>query len=363
MARTDRNVDRELPDAKWRQSLRHRLLAWYDRGIRDLPWRANRHPYRIWISEIMLQQTQVATVIPYFQRFIKRFPDVQVLAKAKEESVLRMWEGLGYYRRARQLHRAAKQIANDFAGEFPTDFDDVMSLPGIGRYTAGAITSIAYDQRRPILEANSIRVYCRLWGLEMTPQSTAGQKQLWAFAESILPTKRSGNFNEAVMELGSEVCTVQNPHCESCRVKTLCSAFLQGKQHLIPPPKKKMNYEDVHEVAIIVWRENRVLLRECQEGERWAGLWDFPRFVSDEAGKAGFARQVKKLTGINIRTGRQRMTIKHGVTRFRITLDCYDAKYAKGTIADRTRMRWIDPTQLSNVPLSVTGRKIAKKLI
>ena len=351
----------ELPDASWRQKLRRSLLAWYARNARDLPWRENRDPYRIWISEIMLQQTQVATVVPYFERFLKRFPDIGSLARAKEESVLRLWEGLGYYRRARQLHKAAKAMVTKHSGNFPTDFEEVLALPGIGRYTAGAITSIAYDQRQPILEANSIRVYCRLWGFSSDPQTTSGQKQLWKFAEAILPRKRSGDLNQAVMELGSEICSPKSPKCLICPAKTCCSAFATGSQESIPVPKKKMRYEDAHEVAVVVWKDNKVLVRECLEGERWAGLWDFPRFSVADTKTSHFNQKVKQLTGVEVSLGKKRTTIKHGVTRFRITLDCFDAKFVAGEL-DHKNGQWVTVGKLSNIPLSVTGRKISRLL-
>src|SRR5437867_3366223 len=192
------------PNAAWRQSLSKKLLVWFKRNARDLPWRRTRDLYAIWISEIMLQQTQVATVVPYFERFLRRFPDVEALAAADEHEVLRLWEGLGYYRRARQLHAAARKIVAEHQAQFPMAIDAVRSLPGIGRYTAGAILSIGLDQRLPILEANTIRVLSRLTAYRGDVSSSAGQRHLWSVAVSILPTSNCGATNQALIDPGSK---------------------------------------------------------------------------------------------------------------------------------------------------------------
>src|SRR5262245_49092677 len=247
-----------------RTALVKNLLAWFQRNARDLPWRRTRDLYAIWISEIMLQQTQVATVIPYWKRFLARFPDVASLAAADEHEVLRLWEGLGYYRRARQLHAAARQIVKHHAGNFPASYEAVRSLPGIGRYTAGAILSIGLDQRLPILEANTVRVLSRLTAYRGDIASTAGQKHLWTVAESILPARRCGAFNQALMELGSQICTPRSPECQRCPVAELCAAREQNLVSRIPRPAKQTNYVDVTELAVVIRSGNRVALRRCQ---------------------------------------------------------------------------------------------------
>ena len=226
----NQTFDLDLPDAKWKQTFRRQLKRWYKNHARDLPWRRTREPYHVWISEIMLQQTQVATVIPYFERFLKAFPTIKKLAAADEEKVLRLWEGLGYYRRARQLHKAAKQIVEKHAGKFPSRLEDVDALPGIGRYTRGAILSIAFEQREPILEANTIRLNARLLALEEDTSSKASQNALWDFAEDILPTKDIGLFNQALMELGGAICTPKSPRCLLCPVASICPTRAAGLQ-------------------------------------------------------------------------------------------------------------------------------------
>ncbi|MBI2480510.1 MAG: A/G-specific adenine glycosylase [Planctomycetia bacterium] len=350
------------PDSSWKQNLRRRILVWFQRNSRDLPWRRTRDPYHVWVSEIMLQQTQVVTVIPYFERFIARFPTVAALAAAHEDQVLRLWEGLGYYRRARQLHRAARVIVDEHGGVFPRDAVSVMGLPGIGRYTAGAILSIAFDARAPILEANTIRVFSRLIAYRDDTASTDGQRVLWGAAQDFLPRKNVGDFNQAMMELGSEVCTPREPRCEACPVAILCPTRAQGLQDVIPAAKKKVNYEDVVEACIVVRKNGKVLLRRCEEGERWAGLWDFPRLASSSQTGAALHRElgdgVRELTGYDVAIGEQLKTIKHGVTRFRITLKCFEATHLSGR-KKRGEFVWVRPNQLGAFALSVTGRQVA----
>jgi A/G-specific adenine glycosylase len=356
----------------WRRCLESKLLAWFRRHARDLPWRRTRDLYAIWVSEIMLQQTQVAAVVPYWTRFLDHFPDIASLASADEQDVLRLWEGLGYYRRARQLHAAARKLVADHGGQFPAAIDVVQSLPGIGRYTAGAILSIGLDQRLPILEANSIRVLSRLTAYRGDVSSTAGRRFLWTVAEAVLPPRQCGAFNQALMELGSEICTSRSPACGRCPVATLCQARKQNQVAGIPRPAKTTNYEDVTEIAVVVRHGRRVALRHCQRGERWAGLWDFPRFAAAAEKTSGrLARQIavqtRNLLGVAVVPGSHLVTLKHGVTRFRITLHCYEASLKQrpnrgksSEISDTAR--WVAIEELSSYPLSVTGRKISRLL-
>lgn len=353
-------------DTKWKQSFRRRLLAWYAKHKRDLPWRKSTNPYRVWVSEVMLQQTQVETVKPYFQRFIKAFPTVKKLAQADEQQVLRLWEGLGYYRRARGLHAAAKQIVEQHAGKFPADVATLQTLPGIGRYTAGAIVSIAFDQRAPILEANTIRLFARLIGYRDDPTKSAGQKVLWQTAEDVLPQKDIAQFNQALMELGSLVCKPAEPLCDQCPVASLCVANETGAQATIPLSTKKMKFTDVNEAAVVVRKNGQVLVRQCGADERWAGLWDFPRFELESEGplfvRDELVAKVKHQTGVTIKPGGLLKTLKHGVTRYRITLDCYEAAYSSGRVRSKPSqpVRWAKPADLAELPLSTTGRKLAK---
>jgi A/G-specific adenine glycosylase len=361
-----RHIQRKAAHFSWaqRQSLRRRLLAWYAKHARDLPWRASRDPYRVWVSEIMLQQTQVATVRDYFARFLETFPNVERLAAADETDVLRLWEGMGYYRRARQMHAAARQIVERHGGNFPQESGELQTLPGIGRYSAGAIASIAFDKRAPILEANTIRLLSRLIAYRGDPQSTTGQRILWQVAEEILPQKKVATFNQALMELGSLICTPADPKCSACPLATLCAADAQGLQHEIPIPKSRPTIVEVREAAVVVRKNGSVLMRHCGERERWAGLWDFPRFEIEASGplfaQKEIAAKVQAQTGVTCVPGALLKTIKHGVTRFRITLDCYEATYSSGRVRSRAvAARWLPTSKLHTLPLSKTGRKIA----
>ncbi len=354
-----------LFDAANLRTMRRRLLAWYRQNRRDLPWRNTADPYAIWVSEIMLQQTQVATVERYFPKFLAAFPTIAELAAAREEAVLRLWEGLGYYRRARQMHAAARQVVAQFGGEFPREFDAVRGLPGIGRYTAGAITSIAYGARKPILEANTIRLFSRLIAYRGDTASAAGQQRLWQAAEEILPVRGSGDVNQALMELGSQICTPRAPLCETCPLETLCPTRALGLQAAIPAVRRKQVFEETLEAAVIVVRRGAVLLRRCQPGERWAGLWDFPRFAiggNDVRLQSQLSEGVRRLAGIKIDPAEHFFTLRHGVTRFRITLQAYLARCmpARKTFANSQELCWAKPEELEDFPLSTTGRKLAQ---
>ena len=347
-----------------RRDFARRLTSWFARAARDLPWRRTRDLYAIWVSEVMLQQTQVATVIPYYERFLARFPTVAELAAADEQDVLRLWEGLGYYRRARQMHAAAKAIVHQHKGEFPSAYEAVRALPGVGRYTAGAILSIGLDARLPILEANTIRVLSRLAAFEGDVGSTAGQKYLWSLAEAVLPSRGAGEFNQALMELGSEICTSAAPQCEKCPVHQYCRALALGRQNELPKPPKKVQYEDVTEIAVVVRRGGKVLVRQCSPHERWSGLWDFPRFASvrRKPPVEDIAAGVATLTGAETTDFQKFATIKHGVTRFRITLLCYAASYAgrASSLRSVSRQRWCTLDELAELPLTMTARKISR---
>lgn len=358
-----------MPVATWKQRFRRRLLAWFANHQRAMPWRQSRDAYRVWISEIMLQQTQVVTVIPYFERFLRSFPTVAALAQADEADVLRHWEGLGYYRRARQLHAAAKVVAAEHAGVFPRELAAIRNLPGIGRYTAGAIASIAFDVRAPILEANTVRLLSRLLAYRGDPHSTTGQELLWQMAEALLPAQGAGTLNQALMELGSLVCTPRSPACGDCPVRELCPTFELGLQAEIPRLKRPKQIEAVREAAVVIDRRGKVLVRQRTTGERWAGMWDFPRFAIAERRGAKLvgelAAKVRELVGITIVPGARLTTLRHGVTRFRIELECFAATYSSGKLdaSHSAEVKWLTPKNLENYPLSVTARKLARLLV
>ncbi len=350
-------------DSANRSAFRRKLLDWYAKHARELPWRNSGDPYAVWVSEVMLQQTTVATVRGYFERFMAAFPTVDKLAAADESRVLKLWEGLGYYRRARMLHAAAKQVARDYAGHLPDELSELQKLPGIGRYTAGAIVSIAFDKPAPILEANTIRLFARLLAVRDDATRVGVQRRLWQVAEELLPQRRVARFNQALMELGSLVCTPTAPNCPLCPVQPWCEGYQAGLLSELGPTTKRTTYSDLHEAAVVVKKKDRVLVRQCQADERWAGLWDFPRFEVTSEGplfaEKELAAKVSELTGIACELGPLITTLRHGVTRYRIRLDCYRASYSSGRA---TGARWLSLAELSQLPLSVTGRKLANLL-
>jgi A/G-specific adenine glycosylase len=355
----------DLFPASTRTQLRRRLLSWFDRHARDLPWRRTRDPYAIWVSEVMLQQTQVATVVPYYERFLEAFPSVAALAAADEQDVLRVWEGLGYYRRARNLHRAACQMHAEHDGRLPQEPVVLRGLPGFGRYTANAVLSQAFDTRLPILEANSRRVLCRLLGVREDPEQTEVQQRLWRAAESVLPARRVGAFNQALMELGALVCTPGNPRCSQCPIAAQCQARAAGLQNVIPVRTKRTRSVEVAEVAVVVERNGQCLLARRPDGGRWEGMWEFPHIEQDALEPAALtAKRLLNTLGLRGDIRGELATIRHAVTRFRITLTCLQARWRSGEVTQGPypEARWVDVRDLAGFPISVPQRRLANKL-
>ncbi|MDJ0751027.1 MAG: A/G-specific adenine glycosylase [Woeseiaceae bacterium] len=261
-----------------------RLLEWYEvHGRKDLPWQQPKDAYRTWVSEIMLQQTQVQTVIPYFERFMLRFPDVAALADAMQDEVLQHWSGLGYYARARNLHKAAQQVRDEHGGVFPSTFDEVMALPGVGRSTAGAILSLAFDQRHPILDGNVKRVLARHEAIEGWPGTTAVANRLWEVAEDNTPQDNVAAYTQAIMDLGATLCTRSNPACALCPVATDCTARKRGTVTTFPGRKPKKDKPLRATTMVIAKHDGHVYLERRPEAGIWGGLWSLPEIEGDDA--------------------------------------------------------------------------------
>ena len=346
-------------------------VAWYRQHSRDLPWRQTRDPYRIWVSEIMLQQTQVATVIPYYLRFLDRFPDVRGLAIAPLDEVYRYWSGLGYYRRAKQMHDAANKIITVHDAQFPEDFELISDLPGIGRYTASAIASFALDQNRPIVEANTQRLYARLMGLDAPLQTSASQFRLWEFAGTLIPKTGpgSGEINQALMDIGSQICTPRDPNCSRCPLSDWCVTAQQGAQARIPVPKPRKTYTDLTEAALVIEdNRGRWLMRRCLPNERWAGLWDFPRFdISNCKTQSSVESQLqesfRERFHRDIKIGEHFHSLKHAVTRFRITLDCFRAVIVPSSKRITSEhVKWYTSEELTELALCSSGKRLTQWL-
>jgi A/G-specific adenine glycosylase len=356
-------------------ALRAELLAWFDEHRRDLPWRraadgaerGPRDPYHVWVSEVMLQQTTVAAVVPYFERFVAALPDVRALAAADEQRVLKLWEGLGYYRRARHLHAAAKRLVEAHRGELPDDPAAWEALPGVGRYVLGAVLSQAFDRRLPIVEANSLRVLARLFGYRGDPRAGEGKAWVWSAAEAVLPRKRCGDFNQALMELGALVCTPRAPDCGKCPLAGKCEAKRLGLQESIPPKKERPAVTAVSEVGVVVRDGPKVLLcRRPADAGRWQNMWEVPhapRADGEELSGAA-ARVAKELTGLDVNAGAELLTVKHGVTRYAITLACVEAEVAGGSFAPGAyaEAKWLAPEELAEYPVSSPQRKLMTAL-
>ncbi|MBM4103812.1 MAG: A/G-specific adenine glycosylase [Planctomycetes bacterium] len=302
------------------------LLSWFGRAARDLPFRGTHDPYRIWLSEMMLQQTQVRTVIPYYERFLKKLPTIQALAKAQLDTVLKLWQGLGYYTRAKNLHKAARLIIEKHDGEFPRTFEAILALPGIGRYTAGAIGSIAFGLRKPVLDGNVIRVLCRWYAVEGNPADAKTREKLWRIAEELLPIKNCGDWNQAMMELGAEICTPKNPRCTECPVRRFCEAFKKGVQDVLPLRKKgkKIPHYTVA-VAVLFDSKGRLLIDKRRVEGFLGGLWELPggKKQKNETLKHAVEREVHEETGLCVRAGKKLCVVKHVYSHFAVTLHTY----------------------------------------
>ncbi len=336
-----------------------RLLDWFARQQRPFPWRQDHDPYRIWVSEVMLQQTQAAVVAPYFQRFLEAFPTLTDLARADEQAVLRLWEGLGYYRRARDLHASARRLLAEHNGQFPNDPAVVETLPGFGRYTCNAVLSQAFDRRLPILEANSQRVLSRLFGRRDDPRQGPARQWLWQAAERLLPAKQAGTFNQALMELGALICTPTKPCCGGCPLQKRCQAHQLGEQEAIPARSAAPTVTAVQESAVVVRHGNRVLLVQRPATGRWANLWEFPHgpLHDGESHEAAAARLLTELTGLQARLGPELKTIQHAVTRYRIALVCFEAEFLAGRFGSAFYQQglWLTPDELARYPVSASA--------
>ena len=339
-----------------------RLLAWYDRHRRDLPWRLPPQampdvaldPYHVLVSEAMLQQTQVATVIPYFRRFLEQFPTVAALALADEQAVLRAWQGLGYYSRARNLQASARRIVADHGGRVPSTVAELLSLPGIGRYTAGAVASIAFGRRAPILDGNVARVLCRLDAVRTDPRDPATREVLWTRAEAILPDGaatdgRFGDFNSALMELGATVCTPRSPRCLVCPVRDHCEAAAAGIQEQVPPPRVAKVTPLVRRWTFCIAAGDRFLVEQRPSKGRWAGMWQFA--TAEAALDEPSATLVTDRFAVATTTPWHLGRIEHGLTHRRYHFEVYHCSLRGPTPPDVAPRRWATLADLAALPL------------
>lgn len=337
------------------------LLAWYDARRRPLPWRATRDPYRIWVSEIMLQQTQVKAVIPYYETFLARFPDVESLAIASVDEVLALWSGLGYYRRARQLHAAAKQIVK--MGEFPVNSSELQKLPGIGPYTAAAVGSIAFGESVPVLDGNVERVLSRRLGLDQDPKKAAARRRLLEAGAKLLDAARPGDSNQALMELGATICRPKKPDCDSCPLATGCLARLTGNPEHFPLSRRRRDIVRVDLVVAVVRQEERFLMFRRPEGSGLlAGFWELPNVPMRDS-MAAMERALGRCYGGRFELEPASAEVRHGITHHALVFHVHLAVFSAGnTVAEGPEAAWIAAREMSDYPLSSAVEKILGRL-
>jgi len=346
--------------------LSENLLRWYSTHARALPWRHHTNPYAVWVAEVMLQQTRVETVIPYFEHWMQSFPTVHDLAAASEREVLTVWEGLGYYSRARNLHRAAQIVVREHGGILPSDTSTLRRLPGIGRYTAGAIASISYGLDEPTLDGNLRRVFARLFDVREPADLSVGEKILWKLAAEHMPHGRAGDYNQALMDLGATVCTPNAPDCAACPLSGLCLAYALGVREERPVQKPKPATPHHTVTAAIIERDGKYLLARRPQKGLLGGLWEFPggKVEAGESLESCLHREIRAKLGMAIHIGAPFGIYRHAYTHFRFTLHaflCYpngDEPHA----LEAGEVSWVSPSELSDYPMGKVDRQIARRL-
>jgi A/G-specific adenine glycosylase len=344
-----------------------KLLSWYELNQRDLPWRKQHSPYAIWVSEIMLQQTRVETVIPYFQRWMQRFPDVEALAQSSLQEVLSIWEGLGYYSRARNLHKAAQIIVNQYGGRLPDEARALRSLPGIGDYTAGAIASIAFGRDAPALDGNIRRVLARLDNMSEPARSPAGERRLWELAARLLPAGKAGDFNQALMDLGATLCTPQAPDCQRCPLSIDCAAYQLDRQEQLPVTASKAAIPHYTVTAAVIQRDGQVLITQRPANGLLGSLWEFPggKVEPGEDLAACLQREIKEELEVEIRVSEPFGEYRHAYTHFRVTLHAFLCQLCGRNSPKAVQvqdLRWVKTEELADYPMGKIDRQIARRL-
>ena len=345
-----------------------RLLDWYDQNARQMPWRGSGDPYAIWISEIMLQQTQVDTVTPYFERWMARFPNLASLAAASEQDVLQLWEGLGYYSRARNLLKAARLVVDRYAGQLPASLEGLRSLPGIGPYSAGAIASIAFGLDEAALDGNIRRVMARLFNVEQPARSKTGETLLWSHVRQNLPPGRAGDYNQALMDLGATLCTPHNPTCLLCPLSRLCQACALGVQEERPVLEARPAVPHYTVTAAVISNDDgQVLITRRPPNGLLGGMWEFPggKLEPGEDLPDGLKREICKELDAQIEVGEPAGIYRHAYTHYKVTLHAFHCRLTPGSqprLLQASDLRWENPAALDQYPMGKIDRQISRQL-
>ena len=346
-----------------KEKFQTKLLHWFKKNKRDLPWRKTNDPYAIWISEIMLQQTQVATVIPYYEKFLKTFPTVRHLTKANLSRVLKVWEGLGYYSRARNLHRASQIILSHFNGKIPDNLKDFLSLPGVGRSTAGAILSIAYNKEAPILDGNVKRVLSRLFAISGDMKENKTEQFLWLLSESLVPKGKAGFFNQGLMDLGAMICTPREPLCTRCPLRNFCKGYLSKKPGSYPLRSVKKKVPHIEAIAAVIQKNGKVLLRQRPPKGLLGGLWEFPNWKIEEERRSmlrlRLRNYIKKEMGMNVKVKEPMGIFQQTFSHFELTLHVFKCDAIDGS----RKGKWILIKNLDHLAMSRIHREIANTIL
>ena len=348
------------------QTTARALLRWYASNARRLPWRGRKDPYAVWVSEIMLQQTRVEAVIPYYRRWMKRFPRMKDLAAASTDEVLQLWEGLGYYRRVLNLLRAAKGLVAQGKDSLPCTARELEQLPGIGCYTAAAISALAFGQDEIAIDGNLQRVLARLIDLRVDPRTPTGERRIRAHAESLLPRGKAAAFNQALMDLGAMVCLPRGPKCGFCPIRSACLSFARGTQDRRPVLKPKAAIPHRIVGAAVLRSRGKVLIARRPEGRLLGGLWEFPggKRERGESLAACVRRELKEELGITVSVGARLGVFEHAYTHYRVTVHAYECSARRGrpVAREHSAVRWVRPEQLEEFPMGKVDRAIARNL-
>ncbi len=343
------------------------LITWYAQHGRSLPWRASIDPYAIWVSEIMLQQTRVDTVIPYYLRWMKRFPHIAVLSEAPEEEVLRQWEGLGYYSRARNMHQTARLILSEYGGKFPSEVRLLQSLPGIGRSTAGAIASIAFGQDEPVLDGNVRRVLARIFNVNQPARSREAQARFWELATRLIPHGKAGQFNQAMMDLGAAICTPRRPNCAACPLASQCEARQLGIQEALPVFAARAPLPHLTVTAGIIRRDGCLFLARRPSKGLLGGMWEFPggKCEPGEDLSTCLQRELMEELGITVQVGQAFGVYQHAYTHYRVTLHAFLCNLidSEPRALVASEIRWVPPQELANLPMGKLDRQISQRIL